>query len=832
MHKTFTLPSALILLIWIGLAVNSLKAQTPTPPAGDGTIGNPYQVATLDNIYWITQNSSSWNKQFIQIADIDASSTSGWNSGSGMNPIGSSPYFTGTYDGQNHTINGIYINRKTDGQVYPTMGLFQRIDASGIVKNLGLTNVNIHGYQFTGALAGLNYGTITDCYSTGSVKGVYHWVGGLIGENGEGGVVRTSYSNASVLCTGSGSMYAGFAGSNRTGSITDCYATGTISGISYVSGFVGRNIFGGTITRVYGKGSVSGTGTNLAGLIAYNDGTVTNSFWDTETTGQSTSAAGTAKTTAQMLTQSTYTSWDFSTVWSISSSSNAGYPYLQSNPPSLPTLTWDGSVSHAWDNALNWTPEIVPTDQYHTIIANVTNEPIVYSGIGAVCNNLTVNSGASLLVASGGSLITNGTINGQITIERSVSGSSNMTANMYHLVSIPLNPSTNTVSGIFTGAYLYQYAPVSNSWLAMGTSSTTNLDENQGYMIYYPNSSTTYSFTGEPNTGTFTPTVTYPGNSDGNNFALVPNPYPSNIDWNAASGWTKTNIGNTIWIYNPVYGNYATWNGSSGTNGGSRYISVGQAFFVQTTAASPALVMNNSVRTNTSATFLKNTSTIPKSLRITATANGLADEILMGFDPNASALYNPQEDALKFFGMETAPQLYSIADDHMLSINMLAPSSSELSVPVGFECSMDGDVTINANHLDGFETDQKIMLHDLATGQSINLRQQPSYTFSHQSSNQAMRFVLTLSKLTGVQEVAKMQQWIAHKTLFVQADGYAGKTAEIVVSDMLGKTLLKTSLILSSHSTLDLSRFNGAVIVVTKLKDGTEQWATKGILVK
>jgi len=86
------------------------------PAAGDGTSGNPYQIATWQNLYWISLNSSSWDKYFEQTADIDLSAASPaistWDSNQGWTPIGNSTTkFTGNYDGDNQTISGLYINR-------------------------------------------------------------------------------------------------------------------------------------------------------------------------------------------------------------------------------------------------------------------------------------------------------------------------------------------------------------------------------------------------------------------------------------------------------------------------------------------------------------------------------------------------------------------------------------------------------------------------------------------------------------------------------------------------------------------------------------------------
>ena len=81
-------------------------------PIGYGTETDPYQVEILDNLLWICTNPDSWDKHFIQIADIDAADTQNWNNGEGFYPIGNiDNNLTGNYNWQEYIINGLYIYR-------------------------------------------------------------------------------------------------------------------------------------------------------------------------------------------------------------------------------------------------------------------------------------------------------------------------------------------------------------------------------------------------------------------------------------------------------------------------------------------------------------------------------------------------------------------------------------------------------------------------------------------------------------------------------------------------------------------------------------------------
>ncbi|MBL7136282.1 MAG: peptidase A26, partial [Candidatus Marinimicrobia bacterium] len=250
------------------LALNTgLMAQTATQPAsGDGSSGTPYQIVTLNNLYWITQSTSRWSLHYIQTANIDASTTSGWDGGAGFSPIGNnSTKFTGSYDGDGKTIDNLYINRSGTNYI----GLFGYTNGSTI-SNLGVTNVDITGNDNVGGLVGFddNNSEVNNSYSTGSVTGSGNYVGGLVGYNYDNSTVSNSYSTGSV--TGSGIIVGGLVGRNSSSTISNSYSTGSVSGSTYVGGLVGYN----------------------------DNSTVSNSFWDTQTSGQGSSAGGTGKTTA------------------------------------------------------------------------------------------------------------------------------------------------------------------------------------------------------------------------------------------------------------------------------------------------------------------------------------------------------------------------------------------------------------------------------------------------------------------------------------------------------------------------------------------------------
>jgi len=310
---------------------------------GSGTLADPYVIYDVDDLQDVSLDLTA----YYELAnDIDASTTVGWNAGAGFIPIGQAfPYFTGHFDGKGYKITSLFINRPAESNI----GLFGYIDAVSVVQNLGIEECNITGRN-GGALARRNNGAITNCHSTGSVTTTTSG-GGLLAQND--GTVEECCSTCTVIsgdyaaglvtlnngtitksyATGSATATVwdagGLAMRNNGGTITNCYARGAVVANSDAGGLVEDNT--GSIDKCYSTGLVTGGGT-IGGLVenTAGAGTVTSSFWDTETSGTAISDGGTGKTTAEMKTLSTFTDagWDFAAIWGMFGHCNDGYPCL------------------------------------------------------------------------------------------------------------------------------------------------------------------------------------------------------------------------------------------------------------------------------------------------------------------------------------------------------------------------------------------------------------------------------------------------------------------------------------------------------------------------
>lgn len=315
----------------------------------------------------------------------------------GWEPIGSSydEQFLGNFDGAGYSITGMYLNRPIESYV----GLFGA--GNGTITNLNVENADVTGVYAVGSLIGSSWGTIDNCSASGDIKGTYVFnrndvgglvgvsqgyignssftgsvsgirnIGGLVGSNygmDQDAIVENSFADAEVF----GSYYAvgGLVGYNAWGAVVrTSYSRGNVSGAYSVGGLVGANHLECTVENSYSMASVTGVGefgsegagglvgANDASLIinSYSTGSVTgedgvgglvgkwqypfveediiNSYWNTETTNQPESYGGLGRTTAEMTypyATGVYAEWDFDTIWSHDEDHtvNDGYPHL------------------------------------------------------------------------------------------------------------------------------------------------------------------------------------------------------------------------------------------------------------------------------------------------------------------------------------------------------------------------------------------------------------------------------------------------------------------------------------------------------------------------
>lgn len=237
-------------------------------PSGSGTTFDPYIIDTWNKLFWITENPSSWSKVFKQTANIDLTQANPpintWADNTGWTPIGnSSTKFTGKYDGQGYTINGLYINR-SDGDF---QGLFGYTNGA-VIENINCTNSSVSARDYCGIIVGYNNNSqILNCSASGQISANYY-IGGIAGLNNNNSTISNSQTQVSLSGT---HTIGGVAGGNANNSIvTGSKSSGNISGTNYIGGIVGANN-NSQINLSSSKANVNGN-TVVGGAIGYSSG--------------------------------------------------------------------------------------------------------------------------------------------------------------------------------------------------------------------------------------------------------------------------------------------------------------------------------------------------------------------------------------------------------------------------------------------------------------------------------------------------------------------------------------------------------------------------------
>lgn len=450
-----------------------------------------------------------------------------------------------------------------------------------------------------------------------------------------------------------------------------------------------------------------------------------------------------------------------------------------------------------------------------------------------VNTELTNHAGSDALVlqsdATGTASLLHNTGDVPATIQRYINGGG------YHFVSVPISGSLT--AGLFMNSYLYYYDATADpqAWASVGDDPLTNITNNQGYMIWYTGENTTYDFSGNLINGAFT-TATPSSGAAQYQYNLVPNPYPSAIDWDAGSGWTKTNLNSAIYIWSRALadvdnpnGQYASYVFGAATNTASQFIPVGQSFFVETDGnGPPVLEMNNAVRVHSDQAFYKSSQQLPDLMRIIAITENGDDEIVVRLLEDATPEFDPAYDASKLFGSETLPQLYSLTtDERMLSINSIALEEGASVIPVGFEWPINGEVKLSFTELESFNTNITIFLEDMLTGEMINLQEQQVYAFIHDESNDALRFRLHFMDVVNVneQQFSSYKIWSYDNKVYVSIPALSGEKALIQLIDLQGKIVYQGEHLLNNPEIIAIS--STQQLLIARVITGTQVFTQK-----
>lgn len=717
---------------------------------------------------------------------------------------------------------------------------------------------------YIGGLIGTTYGAssppdgeIISCYSSCNVFSESSYIGGLVGENHHS-LVSKSYSTGSVYSESMSTWencVGGLVGNNNEGVIDQCYSSSIVTASCFAGGLVGYNQIHAWIKNSYATGEVhqrEGSpfreefgglcGMNFnsyivncfsnadvywdypgsddptdKGFIGYETGTdsyFADNFFDADASNQSTDGEykSTTKSAAEMKNLSTFTdevtvgldnAWDF--VGTVNDDTESNDYWDIDNGTSRPYLSWEhrdmtwlGNNSN-WDNTNNWEGSLeLPTSDKNVIIPNTANDPVLQSGDQADCNDLNIQAGGVLTIESGGSLITNGSITNNGTFLMQHSGSSDY----WHYVSSPVHGAT---ASVFAGDFLQYYtesAAPGNHYTEIANGATL-LNVCQGY-AWRSATKGSFTFNGTPYTGNqqYTGMTT----SDDYGWNLLGNPYPSSLDWNMLDdtyGAVYTYVQNSDTEGDYVWRSY----NNGGTNGGVRYVSPMQGFFIAADGKT-SFTVTNSVRTHSGADgFVKSENNLDNYVLLQINDGSISDEILIQIGNEYKEGFELVNDAWQM-GDELNDRLliYSKCQDGSLSIDRRPETSS---IQMGVKNPENSILNISKSESSGLENlileDTKLnKLHDLTQG---------AYSFNWHTTDSEERFVLHL-KATGTEEIEaqEAQVYASNGQVYVRLKEQT-EFNQMVIYDLAGRLVVNYNLNNQSLQRFDTDYLTGVYLV-------------------
>ncbi len=475
-------------------------------------------------------------------------------------------------------------------------------------------------------------------------------------------------------------------------------------------------------------------------------------------------------------------------------------------------FTGDGTVNLSGASAQIWCGGGSATN----VILNNAFGATLESTMLNISNMLTLTSGTLstngllTLAATGGNYAqisdAGGAISGNITYQQVVSGASGWR----HIASpvatnlADLLAETTDFNLALSGGSVYRWDATSGAWLNPANTSEA-FGATNAYNVFFGTSGPnvfsalphTISLTGTANTGAVNNTVVFgaatPISNNEQGWNMLPNPYPSNLDWNSVkANFGGLNISGSYYVWDSNSGVYKTHNGTVGDAVLGGNIAPGQAFFVRlldvAAEATTAFDFTNANRTTAEAQFLK---TQPPTLQLFATQNNSVDDYYVAFKEGFSLGLDAEEDAFKLFSpVNNVPQLYqqNAWEDFGLAINYVSDAFSEITIPLSYQNSAAGQAKIGIAS-STLNPDWQVVLEDKKLDALQQINASP-YTFLHEPQLDTARFLLHIYKKNEVDETPQLTltTWAASGFLHLQLNQNL-ENATVAIYNLVGQRM-------------------------------------------
>jgi hypothetical protein len=420
-----------------------------------------------------------------------------------------------------------------------------------------------------------------------------------------------------------------------------------------------------------------------------------------------------------------------------------------------------GIVNFAGEDA----QQVNGINAFHAVVVN-SGFDLTLNGTTDLYDVLTVQGGSNVntndvlnLRSSGASksgsiaALTDGTLTGAITYERTVSAA----YNGWLTIGAPLTDATvgqwndDFVTTGFVGSDYPSHSFVSirtydesadNSAAAFVPvlSSDDPIEPGLGYYVYANSGTYIFDVTGAPVIGEFDLPIYFTGTgealSDGMN--VLANPYPSNVSWDAEGGWVKENVLGAIYVWDVSLNQFRTYSNGYGVNGGSPLIRSGEAFWIQSYAENPVLTINENAKVAETTSPVNTTN---EFLKLRISGLGLGDEMIIALADGATTNFDTALDAYKYYSGTSITSIASRSEDDIsLAINHIPYSDEAIAVPIILTSTQVGPVVLTLENVPNI-TDRCMYIEDLNTGLLYPVSETETIEFFTDVVNQTPRFM-------------------------------------------------------------------------------------------
>lgn len=458
----------------------------------------------------------------------------------------------------------------------------------------------------------------------------------------------------------------------------------------------------------------------------------------------------------------------------------------------------------------------------------------------------TVNTTNTLIIASDenrtGRLAKMGaaTFNGPIIVQRYL----DFPSNDFRLIGSSVQATTigewsgDFFTSGFTGSDLPSYSFVSmgtydetvsghrDEGVVDVTSMSDALPTGQGVRAYVSSGETMLTVSGAPVTGNFTWTTltfTDTGDPENDGWNLVANPYPSTIDWDDNSNWTKSGLNDAIYVAGSEDGTFTSYIAGVGTNGGTQFIPSSQGFWVHANAASPSMTLTEAAKSAVDETFRTTYASSYFTLRMTS-ANGIKDELAVRSHPAATMDFDNAWDAYEFRSLDEGYPSISLRseDNKNLSIYSLAEVTEQTMIPMTVYTGVSGDLTFEMIGLGDFPASQ-CWVYDAVEDRYHEMMTGRDFAFYLAAGEYTDRFFLVIDPVGGdaatgsnskTMGAAGVDAWLNGQDIEIRVAGEGMTQVDLRIVNAIGQTLhMERGVNLGQNYRVDVSGLEGMLLL-------------------